>query len=171
MDEPLSYEPAEKKIVDEITNEIVIDHIVKSFGTGAQGIICDVHLALTDQHPEHTRSDDCKRLAELFARAVDAPKTGESIVLDEVYALKTKYCQQYPLFMMKYDQQSRDSNSILNNLFEKASNHFKTPRENPLRKLFKIDSGHELIRRRENDAEFKTWLESHGYHALNSSGK
>ncbi|UJR24243.1 hypothetical protein I4U23_027210 [Adineta vaga] len=170
MDEPLSYEPAEKKIVEEITNEIVVDHIVQSFGTGAQGIICDVHLAIATKLPEHTRSLECKRLAELFARAVDAPKTGENIVLDEVYELKTRYCQQYPLFMMKYDQESCDSNSILNDLFEKALKHLNAPHENLPRRPINANSQIQLKRRSEKDENFKKWLAEHDYHQKDTSG-
>jgi hypothetical protein len=171
MDEPLSYQSAEKKIVEKITSEVVVDHIVESFGTGAQGIICDAHLAIADQFPEHTRSSSCKRLAELFARAVDAPKTGEIIDLNEVYKLKAKYCQKYPPFMMKYDQEPRDSKSILNNLFEKALEYLNAPRENRQTRRMINNSNNQLIRRSEHEEEFETWLKLHGYHQSDSSGK
>jgi hypothetical protein len=132
MDEPLSYEAPPKKLLPKITNEIVIDHIIESFGAGSQGIICDVHLAIADSHQDHTRSADCKYLAELFARAVDAPKTGEIIDLDKVYELRAKHCRGYPLFMKKYDQPIRDSNSILNKLFLRARRHLFMLREQGL---------------------------------------
>jgi RNA dependent RNA polymerase len=120
MDEPLSYEASPKRLVPKITNEIIIDHIIESFGAASQGIICDVHLAIADSHRDHTRSDECKYLAELFARAVDAPKSREIIELDKVYELRAKHCREYPLFMKKYDQPVHDSNSILNKLFIRA---------------------------------------------------
>jgi hypothetical protein len=130
MDEPLSYEPAPKKLVPTINNEIIIDHIIESFGAASQGIICDVHLAIADSHPDRTRSAECKYLAELFSRAVDAPKTGETINLDKVYELRAK-CRGYPLFMKKYDQPIRESNSILNKLFIQARRHFFSQRHLP----------------------------------------
>ncbi len=101
MDEPLSYEGSTKKLVPKITNEIIIDHIIELFGARNEGIICDVHLAIADSHKEHTRSDECKYLAELFARVVDAPKTGEIIELNQVYQLRAKHCRGYPFFYEK----------------------------------------------------------------------
>jgi hypothetical protein len=150
MDEPLSYEASPKKLEPVITNEIVIDHIIESFGAGSQGIICDVHLAIADSHPDGTRSIECKYLAELFARSVDAPKSGEVINLDEVRKLRAKHCRGYPLFMKKYDQPVRDSNSILNKLFLEARRQFFTSREqdfhmqSPQRKSEKNEQDKEL---------------------------
>ena len=124
MCEPLSYAPSPKQTVPNITNEMIIDHIIDSFSTKSVGYICDVHLAIADSHPEHTKSADCKKLAELFARAIDAPKTGEAISLDEVHELKAKYCKAYPPFMQKHDRPRRDSTTILNTLFLNAREHF-----------------------------------------------
>ncbi|UJR07208.1 hypothetical protein I4U23_011496 [Adineta vaga] len=75
MDEPFSYDTAKKAVVPNVTRAIIVDHINDSFDAASPGIICSVHLAIADSHPAHTRSNECKYLAELFARAVDAPKS------------------------------------------------------------------------------------------------
>ncbi|CAF1143464.1 unnamed protein product [Didymodactylos carnosus] len=172
MDDPLSYEPSQKKSVPTITNEIIIDHIIETFGAGSQGIICDVHLSIADCHPEHTRSADCKYLAELFARAVDAPKTGEIIELDKVYELRSKHCRGYPEFMKKYDQPIRESNSVLNKLFLRAKHEFFAQREHlgrslsqPLtRSVFTIPKSRVQRKPRSSaqDKEFQQWCDSLG---------
>lgn len=161
MEEPLSYEPAKKQTVEKMTKEIVIDHLVESLGTGVQGLICDVHLVMADCLPERTKSGECKYLAELFARAVDAPKTGEIIPLDEVYKFQATYCNKYPEFMRKYDQPIRDSTNILNKLFRKASAQLygysirTAPDVHP--KCHTMQN-----KARARDEQFEQWLESHG---------
>ncbi|CAF4406086.1 unnamed protein product, partial [Rotaria sp. Silwood2] len=179
MDEPLSYESTPKKLVPKITYEIIIDHIIESFGAGSQGIICDVHLAIADSHEKHTRSDECKYLAELFARAVDAPKTGEIIELDKVYELRAKYCRGYPEFMKKYDQPIRESHSILNKLFLNARCYFFKQRQTnlqipPPQPLVRSDSAIPNARTRRRiganvqDKEFQEWLSSLNIHKSDS---
>jgi len=175
MDEPLSYKAASPELVPRITNEIVIDHIIESFGAGSQGIICDVHLAIADSHQDHTRSAECKYLAELFARAVDAPKTGEIIDLDKVYELRAKHCKGYPLFMKKYDQPIRDSNSVLNKLFLRARRQLfmlreQGPQTSSLQPHTRSQSANSKARAQRKtgtnvqDKEFQKWLSSLDIH-------
>ncbi|CAF3947011.1 unnamed protein product [Rotaria sordida] len=169
MDEPLSYESLPKKVVPKITYEDIIDHIVESFGAGSQGIICDVHLAIADSHSKRTRSDECRYLAELFARAVDAPKTGEIIELDKVYKLRAEFCRGYPEFMKKYDQPIRQSDSILNKLFLNARRYFFTHHETDLqiassKPILRSDSSTPKVCAQRKtgasvqDEEFQEWL-------------
>ncbi|CAF1024519.1 unnamed protein product [Adineta steineri] len=176
MDEPLSYEPSAKKKVPNITNEIVIDHIIESFGAASQGIICDVHLAIADSHKDRTRSKECKDLAELFARAVDAPKTGEIIDLRKVYGLRTRYCRAYPQFMKKYDQPICDSNSILNKLFLVARHHLFSQRPSSLNSVQTSSSGLKSSIKGKagtttQDQEFQKWLSSHNTNETQSTLK
>ncbi|CAF1643998.1 unnamed protein product [Rotaria sp. Silwood1] len=171
MDEPLSYESSPRQVKPKITYESIVDHIIESFGAGSQGIICDVHLAIADSHPKRTRSDECKYLAELFACAVDAPKTGEIIELDKVYELRARYCRGYPEFMKKYDQPIRESHSILNKLFLNARRHFFEQRQAglhipPSQPLVRSDSAAPKARAQRKtgasvqDKEFQEWLSS-----------
>jgi len=124
MEDPLSYTPAKPIKVPTISPEMVIDHIVDTFGTGSQGIICDIHLAIAATNGYGVKSEECKRLAELFARAVDAPKTGEIIDLDEVYKLRAKIVKGYPYFMKKYDQPIVETTCVLDNLFLEGRRRF-----------------------------------------------
>ena len=171
MDEPLSYEPSQKQILPCITNEILIEHLVDSLGTGVEGLICDVHTVIASCLPESTRSDDCKYLAELFARAIDSPKTGEVIEMNRVIRLKAKYCQEYPQFMMKYDQPTRDCNYILDRLFRKAKEYFFSyrPRSTGIPQKWRINP--RPSRTTANDTEFRNWFESHGYRLPEEPGK
>ena len=181
MDEPLSYDASPKKLVPKITQDLVIDHIIDSFGAGSEGIICDVHLAIADSHPNRTRSEECKYLAGLFSRAVDAPKTGEIIELDKVYELRAKYCRGYPLFMKKYDQPIRESQSILNKLFLAARHQFFKlqdpilPTLSPSQLLLRSQSATPKARGRRKpeihpqDKEFQKWLLSCNTHGSENS--
>lgn len=170
MDEPLSYAPSQKQIVPRVTNEILIKHLVESFGTGVEGLICDVHTVIACSLPKRTRSDQCKYLAELFARAIDSPKTGEIIELNRVMELKTEYCREYPQFMMKYDQPTRDSYHILDRLFRNAKEHFFSYRPSNVRpKTLPINSRTSRITA--NDNEFRNWLKSHGHQLPEGPGK
>ncbi|CAF1045461.1 unnamed protein product, partial [Didymodactylos carnosus] len=114
---PLSYTPADKTEVPRITHELIIDHIVNTFGTAKQGLICDIHLAVANIIG--VRSEQCKSLAELFARAVDAPKTGEDVPMDlvEQYRHQYAYRHGYPQYMMKFNQRICRSDSVMEQLF------------------------------------------------------
>ncbi|CAF0815277.1 unnamed protein product, partial [Adineta ricciae] len=176
MDEPLSYEAATKAIVPNITRQIVVDHIVDSFGAASQGIICDVHLACADYHEKHTRSDDCKYLAELFARAVDAPKTGEQINLDRVYEIEAALPNEYPLFMKKFDKKVRPSDSTPNKLYERAKQHFfsrhrpsHAPRSSSTAR--RAPSKQQKTNTNSQDTEFEQWLTSQGIQAKSTVEK
>ncbi|UJR11489.1 hypothetical protein I4U23_015669 [Adineta vaga] len=171
MDDPLSYEAASPKKVPTITQDIIVDHIIDSLGAESQGIICDTHLAIADFHREHTRFKECIYLAELFARAVDAPKSGETINLDRVYELRDEYCERYPLFMKKYDRPVRNSDSTLNKLFTKARNNFFSQRDSGislqssssvmLKPLKQQQQQQHQSKVDSTDREFQQWLVSH----------
>lgn len=163
MDTPLSYDAAVEKQESSISREMVVDHIIESFGAASQGIICDVHLAIADAHDRHTRSDECKYLAELFARAVDAPKSGEIIDLNRVYELRARHCRAFPQFMKKYDQPVRESDTILNRLFLHAKRHFHTQRSSISSSAASINDPPPRARRTraaEPTEELKKWLAS-----------
>jgi hypothetical protein len=122
VDKPLLYPPAKKSVVDHVTNELIVDHVLETFTNNASGIIANTHKAIADKHPLGTRSKECEECARLFARAIDARKTGEKINLDRIYQLKNQYCQTYPAWMMKFDKPPMDppSKSINEILYQKA---------------------------------------------------
>jgi RNA-dependent RNA polymerase len=119
---PLAYTPASKKIVPEVTSELIINHILDILDDQTSGIISNTHSVVADKDPNGTKSIDCKYLAELFPRAIDSIKTGEQIDMEKVNQLREKYCKTYPKWMMKDDKESYKSESINGYLFNKVQN-------------------------------------------------
>jgi hypothetical protein len=105
-----------------VTNELIEDHVLDTFIDNVSGIIANTHTVIADEHPLGTLSEECKKCASLFARAIDAQKTGEKINLDPIKQIRDKYCQTYPTWMMKFDKPKMDppSTSINEILYRKA---------------------------------------------------
>lgn len=83
--EPLSYKGAKKMTVRSIDHQKIIHHIVESFGAGIiLGMIANTHTVVADKHEKHSSSAECRQLAELFALAVDSPKTGVFIEKEQI---------------------------------------------------------------------------------------
>jgi RNA-dependent RNA polymerase len=118
--EPLSHSPADKLTVPNITNEMVIDYFLHAIGTNCYSRIADIHTVVADQTEKGTLSTECVELATLFYRAIDSPKTGEIIKMDEISSLKDRCYTKFPKFMMKFDQPYYESTSILEKLYLKA---------------------------------------------------
>lgn len=119
--EPLSYESSKKAETLSITYEAIIDHIINYFGeSGLLGEICNLHTLLADKHREHSLSDDCKKLAEMFAIAVDAPKTGKTIKGEELTPFRRKLTGKCPFFMWKRSGPFEQSSSVTERLFLKG---------------------------------------------------
>ena len=120
--EPLLYPPTKKSFVNVVTNELIVDHVLDTFTDNKSGIIANTHKVIADKHPLGTHSEECKECAALFARAIDACKTGEIISLDRINQLKDKYYQTCPAWMMKFDKPLMDppSTSINEILYRKA---------------------------------------------------
>lgn len=119
---PLIYPAATKKNVDRVTNNLILEYFLDTFTDKAPGVISNTHSAIADKDPRGTHSDACRECAELFARAIDARKTGETIDMRRIKALKEHYCQDYPAWMMKFDKPCMDppSTSINEILFRRA---------------------------------------------------
>ncbi|CAF4120129.1 unnamed protein product [Rotaria sp. Silwood2] len=120
--EPLFYPSTKKSCVRRVTNELIVDHVLATFTDTAPGIIANTHSVIADKHSDGTLSKECEECARLFARAIDARKTGENINLTPIMQLRDKYCQTYPEWMMKFDKRTMDppSKSINEILYRKA---------------------------------------------------
>ncbi|CAF4065880.1 unnamed protein product [Adineta steineri] len=118
--EPLTHSTATKLTVSKITNEMVIDYVLDTIERNCYSIIADVHTVVADRIEKGTTSKECVELATLFYRAIDSPKTGETIDMNRVYELKYQFCKSFPRFMMKFDQSYYESLSIIENLYLKA---------------------------------------------------
>ncbi|CAF4780552.1 unnamed protein product [Rotaria sp. Silwood1] len=126
---PLLYPSTKKSCVNRITNELIVDHVLDTFTDTAPGIIANTHSVIADKHSNGTFSKECEECALLFARAIDARKTGENINLTPIMKLKDKYCQTYPEWMMKFDKPKMDppSKSINEILYQKAQDAWIHP--------------------------------------------
>lgn len=121
--QPLPYTPAQKVTVSAVTNDMIVEHFLDTLIDKAPGVIANTHCVIADKDPKGTSSEACKDCAILFARAIDARKTGENINMSRIKQFKEKYCQTYPAWMMKFDKpvmENPPSNSINEILFRKA---------------------------------------------------
>jgi RNA-dependent RNA polymerase len=161
--EPLSYEGAKKMEVPLINHETIIDHIVESFGAGViLGMIANTHTVVADKHPERSFSEPCKRLAELFALAVDSPKTGKFIDKEELKPFQKKYCTSWPKFMRKFGERSSDSTSILEKLFIRATERYQELHQRPMINSFpQTRKGASVTE--VDDKAFEKWLKGDIY--------
>ncbi len=118
--EPLAHSAAEKSIVPNITNEMVVDYYLNTVDHHCYSVIANVHTVIADQKDQGTLSAECVELATLFYRAIDSPKTGEIIDMNRVFQFIIDFCQSFPKFMMKFDQPYYESSSILEKLYLNA---------------------------------------------------
>lgn len=116
----LPHSSATKSVVAEITNEMMIDYFLDIIDQNCYSIIADVHTVVADKTEQGTLSKECLELATLFYRAIDSPKTGEIIDMSRVVLLKNQFCNEFPKFMMKFDQSYYESSSTIEKLFLKA---------------------------------------------------
>ncbi|UJR12729.1 hypothetical protein I4U23_016903 [Adineta vaga] len=160
--EPLSYEGAKKAEVSLINQEVIVNHIVESFGAGVVlGMIANTHTVVADRHEKHSFSEPCKKLAELFALAVDSPKTGKFVDKAEIRPFQAKYCQRSPKFMRKLGEPTYDSTSVLEELFVRAESNYHKWHEKPVINAF--PQGVRAIKGATTaeiqDEKFKRWLD------------
>ncbi|CAF3313037.1 unnamed protein product [Rotaria socialis] len=127
--EPLLYPSTKKAFSDRITDDLIVDHVLNTFTDTAPGIIANTHSVIGDKHSAGTFSKECVECAKLFARAIDARKTGENINMTRIKELKEKYGQTYPGWMMKFDKPIMDppSTSINEILHRKAQEAWIDP--------------------------------------------
>jgi RNA-dependent RNA polymerase len=113
--EPMSYlvEKKEENKNPKFTINDVIDYFAEYTNYNNLGLIGDAHLAISDK--KTANSDISLRLAKKFSKAVDAPKTGEKITLDEDESPK-----EFPHYMEKNKRQSYTSKNILGRLYDKS---------------------------------------------------
>ncbi|CAF1065628.1 unnamed protein product [Adineta steineri] len=164
--EPLSYEGAKKTEVSLITQEIIVNHIVESFGAGIiLGMIANTHTVVADQHKDHSFSRPCKKLAELFALAVDSPKTGKFVDKAEIRPFQAEYCKSWPKYMRKFGEPSYKSMSVLEKLFSNAVEKYYKWHEKPVINTFpqKMGAIKGATTREIQDHKFKKWLDGESY--------
>ncbi len=104
------YKSLEKK---KITINDIIEYFAEYINLNNLGIIGDAHLALTDQDDLGAKGKIPMKLAELFSLAVDAPKTGLKIELND-----DEQAKKYPHYMGKKKNKSYVSSNILGIIYD-----------------------------------------------------
>ncbi|GLJ42124.1 hypothetical protein SUGI_0872250 [Cryptomeria japonica] len=118
--EPMDYDPGQlKESTEPVKTEDVIEFFVQHMVNDSLGVICNAHVVLADLSDCGALDEDCLKLAELAAMAVDFPKTGKVAVMPQY--LKPK---QYPDFMDKEVWVSYKSEKILGKLYRKVKDMF-----------------------------------------------
>ncbi|PIL32055.1 RNA-dependent RNA polymerase [Ganoderma sinense ZZ0214-1] len=85
--EPASYAPAPKKLVDHpSTMADVADFVAEFISSDTLGIIATNWMVTADQRHEEkgVLDPDCLKLAELHSLAVDYPKTGQPVPIEQI---------------------------------------------------------------------------------------
>ena len=117
ISEPMNYtfnlNPVKK---DNIQIKDVIEYFAEYTNLNNLGIIGDAHLALCDKDPKHAKGEIPIKVAYKFSRAVDAPKTGDEVTLEE-----NENPKKFPHYMCKAPSKTYYSNFILGKLFDEVN--------------------------------------------------
>ena len=117
VSEPMNYtfnlNPKKK---DNIQIKDVIEYFAEYTNLNNLGIIGEAHLALCDKDPKHAKGEIPIKVAHKFSRAVDAPKTGDEVTLEE-----NENPKKFPHYMCKAPSKTYYSNFILGKLFDEVN--------------------------------------------------
>ena len=112
--EPMNYtfflEPLKK---DNIQIEDVIEYFAEYTNLNNLGLIGDAHLALCDSDKDGAKGKIPIKIAKKFSRAVDAPKTGDEVILSDDEEPK-----KFPHYMCKSENKTYRSSTILGQLYD-----------------------------------------------------
>lgn len=112
---PMEYTPAVVKELPRPVNHLdIIDFFTKNMVNENLGTICNAHVVHADLSEYGALDENCLKLAELAALAVDFPKTGKVVTMPN--ELKPK---MYPDFMGKPESQSYKSDKILGRMYRR----------------------------------------------------
>ena len=114
--EPMSYlvDKKEEKLNKPFSINDVIQYFAEYTNLNNLGLIGDAHLALSDQLG--AQSPICIQIAKKFSKAVDAPKTGDKVILSEEETPK-----MFPHYMGKDKNKTYQSKKILGQLYDRSN--------------------------------------------------
>ena len=114
--EPMSYlvDKKEEKLNKPFSINDVIQYFAEYTNLNNLGLIGDAHLALSDQLG--AQSPICIQIAKKFSKAVDAPKTGDKVILSEEETPKL-----FPHYMGKDKNKTYQSKKILGQLYDRSN--------------------------------------------------
>ena len=113
MNYSFSLQPLKK---DNIQIEDVIEYFAEYTNLNNLGLIGDAHLALADKDPKGAKGKIPMKIARKFSRAVDAPKTGDEVILSEDEEPK-----KFPHYMCKTERKTYISTTIIGKLYDKIN--------------------------------------------------
>ncbi|KAF4623572.1 hypothetical protein D9613_001948 [Agrocybe pediades] len=88
---PADYDPAPKKYLNRpSTMSDVADFVMEYINSDVVGIVAINWLIIADQSDHGIFDPDCMKLANLHSHAVDYPKSGEPVQLDQIPKLKSR---------------------------------------------------------------------------------
>ena len=115
LSEPMNYnfwlKPLKK---EKIEIEDVIEYFAEYTNLNNLGLIGDAHLALCDKDELGAKGKIPMKIAKKFSRAVDAPKTGDEVILSEDEEPKA-----FPHYMNKSTRKTYISETILGKLYDR----------------------------------------------------
>ncbi|KAJ4732920.1 RNA-dependent RNA polymerase [Rhynchospora pubera] len=109
----------EKKLPRNVLPEDIMNFFLKNMVNENLGVICNAHVVHADRSEYGAMDENCLKLAELAATAVDFPKTGKMAIMPPNLRPKV-----YPDFMEKDEHLSYRSNKILGKMYRKIKNAF-----------------------------------------------
>jgi len=117
LSNPMNYTfNLKTKKKDNIQIKDVIEYFAEYTNLNNLGLIGDAHLALSDKDSKHAKGEIPMRIAQKFSRAVDAPKTGDEVTLDE-----DENPIKFPHYMCKAPSKTYISNFILGKLYDEIN--------------------------------------------------
>jgi hypothetical protein len=140
LEKPMDYDTALAKEQDEpIKIEQVIEFFVNFIKVDQLGRIANTHVAISDNSADGVKDKRCIKLAELFSKAVDFPKTGAVIEFPTDCRVPS-----YPDFMEKKDSEWYISKKIIGKMYRKCKKltSYESDTEIVLNPSFVIE-GHE----------------------------
>ncbi|KAJ3695634.1 hypothetical protein LUZ60_001011 [Juncus effusus] len=112
---PMNYSACEvKNQTRKVQREDIIMFFMKNMVNENLGVICNAHVVHADKSEYGALDENCLKLADLAATAVDFPKTGKLVTMPP--SLKPKV---YPDFMSKDEHLTYKSEKILGKLYRK----------------------------------------------------
>ena len=139
MNYSFSLKPKKK---DNIQIDDVIEYFAEYTNLNNLGLIGDAHLALSDKDPKHAKGEIPMRIAQKFSRAVDAPKTGDEVILDQ-----DENPKKFPHYMCKALSKTYVSQFILGKLYDEINNIIDSvTRKKEINKFYY-----------DNDLRFENW--------------
>ncbi|MEW5307231.1 MAG: hypothetical protein WDW36_009639 [Sanguina aurantia] len=134
---PMDYSPQPPTEVARVTVPHLIQHFIDHAKNDNLGQIANAWLVYADRTRDSTFSAECLRLAELYATAVDFPKTGVPAVMD-----RKLVADEVPHFMENKVKTSYTSTSVLGCMYDQV---VKNPALLAYRSTYLKSGGEELL--------------------------